>query len=106
MSDRVSSMCDDPESVAAEIDRVLRPEGWICARTPNRNGYIAWGARLRHIAHLHAKAPIFARKSGMTDAGSAGLLRRSGDNRAIIQLTRSWRLLGAMNIRHTLEHST
>lgn len=184
--DHVFEHVDDPESFAAEIDRVLRAGGRICARTPNRNRYIAWGARLvpygsrdrvlsclqrerhpvdvfptryrlntcatlrrhfpdcryrhctypfntepayggslhslwfmlwswsrvapeaplRHIAHLHAKAPIFARKSGMTDGGSAGLLRRSGDNRAIIQLTRSWSLLGAMNIRHTLEHST
>jgi SAM-dependent methyltransferase len=36
---------DDPTSVAAELTRVLRPGGWICARTPNRHGYIAWGAR-------------------------------------------------------------
>jgi SAM-dependent methyltransferase len=37
---------DDPEGVAAELSRVLRPGGWICARTPNRYGYIALGGRL------------------------------------------------------------
>jgi SAM-dependent methyltransferase len=46
VSDHVFEHLDDPAAVAAELDRVLRPGGWICARTPNRNGYIAWGARL------------------------------------------------------------
>lgn len=36
----------DPDATAAELDRVLAPGGWICARTPNRRGYIAVGARL------------------------------------------------------------
>ena len=31
----------DPAPVAAEFDRVLAAGGWICARTPNRWGYIA-----------------------------------------------------------------
>lgn len=44
--DHVFEHLDDPGAVASELDRVLRPGGWICARTPNRNGYIAWGARL------------------------------------------------------------
>jgi SAM-dependent methyltransferase len=46
VSDHVFEHVDNPAAVAAELDRVLRPGGWICARTPNRNGYIAWGARL------------------------------------------------------------
>ena len=46
VSDHVFEHVDDPGAVATELDRVLRPGGWICARTPNRNGYIAWGARL------------------------------------------------------------
>lgn len=46
VSDHVFEHVDDPVAVAAELDRVLRPGGWICARTPNRAGYIAWGARL------------------------------------------------------------
>jgi SAM-dependent methyltransferase len=37
---------DNPDVVASELTRVLRPGGWICARTPNRLGYIALGARL------------------------------------------------------------
>lgn len=36
----------DPESSARELDRLLKPGGWICARTPNKFGYIALGNRL------------------------------------------------------------
>ena len=54
VSDHVFEHVDDPELVAAEIDRILRPGGWVCARTPNRNGYIAWGARLVPYG-LHAR---------------------------------------------------
>ena len=35
-----------PDVVARELDRVLKPLGWVCARTPNRHGYIAMGARI------------------------------------------------------------
>ncbi|MGO8917835.1 MAG: class I SAM-dependent methyltransferase [Stellaceae bacterium] len=35
-----------PESVIKEFLRILKPGGWVCASTPNRNGYIALGARL------------------------------------------------------------
>ncbi|MDP9159516.1 MAG: class I SAM-dependent methyltransferase, partial [Acidobacteriota bacterium] len=31
----------DPKRIACELDRVLKVGGWICARTPNRNGYVA-----------------------------------------------------------------
>jgi hypothetical protein len=31
----------DATRIACEIDRVLKVGGWICARTPNRNGYVA-----------------------------------------------------------------
>lgn len=44
----------DPASVVAELERVLKPGGWVCARTPNRWGYIAVGARLVPKS-LHAK---------------------------------------------------
>lgn len=37
---------DDPEWVAAELGRVVRPGGWICAWTPNKWGYVGIGARL------------------------------------------------------------
>ncbi len=37
---------DDPTFYAAELDRVLRPGGWLCAWTPNRWGFVALGARL------------------------------------------------------------
>jgi SAM-dependent methyltransferase len=39
-SDYVFEHFSDPILSAAEIDRLLKPGGWICARTPNRFGYI------------------------------------------------------------------
>ena len=30
----------------AEIERILKPGGWFCARTPNKWGYISLGANL------------------------------------------------------------
>lgn len=36
----------DPEAVAAELLRILRPGGWICARTPNKYGYVKIAASL------------------------------------------------------------
>ena len=45
----------DPAAAARELDRVLRAGGWICARTPNRHGYIGIGARLvPNRLHAHA----------------------------------------------------
>lgn len=36
----------DPESFVAEVQRVLKIDGWFCARTPNRWSYFAVGARI------------------------------------------------------------
>lgn len=36
----------DPTFIVGEISRVLKPGGWICARTPNRWGYIGIGTNL------------------------------------------------------------
>lgn len=46
ISDFVFEHVTDPSWAANEIERVLRPGGWLCARTPNRWGYIGVGARL------------------------------------------------------------
>jgi len=35
----------DPAYTTSELGRVLNPGGWLCARTPNRWGYISIGAR-------------------------------------------------------------
>jgi SAM-dependent methyltransferase len=35
----------DCAHIAAEISRVLRPGGWLCARTPNKWGYVGVAAR-------------------------------------------------------------
>lgn len=55
VSDHVFEHVEDPDAVVAELERVVRPGGWICARTPNRHGYIALGARLVPN-RLHARA--------------------------------------------------
>lgn len=46
VSDHVFEHVGDPAFVAAELDRVLAPGGWLCARTPNKHGYVALAARL------------------------------------------------------------
>jgi SAM-dependent methyltransferase len=45
----------DPEWASAELLRVLKPGGWICALTPNRWGYVALASRLVPNA-LHRRA--------------------------------------------------
>ncbi|ABA57995.1 hypothetical protein Noc_1510 [Nitrosococcus oceani ATCC 19707] len=61
VSDHTFEHLSDPASVAAEFDRVLKPGGWICARTPNRWGYIGLGANLVpnrwHVAFLRRLQP-------------------------------------------------
>ncbi len=51
----------DPAFYAAEIGRILKPGGWICAITPNRRGYFSIGARLipesLHGTVLHSLVP-------------------------------------------------
>lgn len=46
VADWVLEHVADPANFAAEIERVLKPGGWLCARTPNRWGYVGIGARL------------------------------------------------------------
>jgi SAM-dependent methyltransferase len=51
----------EPEKFSSEIFRILKPGGWICARTPNKWGYIAIGARLvpnrAHVKFLTVLQP-------------------------------------------------
>jgi SAM-dependent methyltransferase len=53
VSDWTLEHIENPNVVVHELGRVLRPGGWLCARTPNRWGYIALGSQLVP-ARLHA----------------------------------------------------
>lgn len=46
VSDHTLEHLDDPDHFSAEVTRLLKPGGWLCARTPNSKGYIAMGARM------------------------------------------------------------
>ena len=46
ISDYVLENVQDPESFASEVQRLLKPSGVFCARTPHKYSYIALGARL------------------------------------------------------------
>jgi SAM-dependent methyltransferase len=46
MSDSTFEHVADTAAIASELDRVLKPGGWLCARTPNRHGYVALINRL------------------------------------------------------------
>ncbi|MEC9356305.1 MAG: methyltransferase domain-containing protein [Pseudomonadota bacterium] len=61
ISDYVLEHVDDPTFFSSEIDRILRPGGWLCARTPNRWGYIGLATTLVpnrwHVAVLRRAQP-------------------------------------------------
>lgn len=46
IADWVLEHIDRPEQFCEEVDRLLRPGGWFCARTPNKWGITGLGARL------------------------------------------------------------
>ncbi|MBR2118628.1 MAG: class I SAM-dependent methyltransferase [Pseudomonadota bacterium] len=46
LSDFTFEHLGDPAAIARSFDRILKPGGWLCARTPNRFGYIALINRL------------------------------------------------------------
>jgi len=46
VSDFTFEHIENPAYVARELDRILTPGGWICARTPNRSGYVSLANRI------------------------------------------------------------
>jgi len=62
VSDHCFEHIAEPAWAAREIDRVLKPGGWLCARTPNRWGYIGIGARMvpnrLHVSVLRRLQPL------------------------------------------------
>lgn len=58
---------EDPDFVAAELTRVLRPGGWFCAVTPSRWSYFAIGARFVPNKY-HAKVLARITRSSREDA--------------------------------------
>jgi len=46
VADYVLEHVEDPEAFAAEVNRILKPGGWFCARTPHKFDYVSIIARL------------------------------------------------------------
>jgi SAM-dependent methyltransferase len=46
VSDMTFEHVTNPGHTIGELKRILKPGGWICARTPNRWGYVGVGANL------------------------------------------------------------
>jgi ubiquinone/menaquinone biosynthesis C-methylase UbiE len=46
IADYVLEHVEEPTRIAREIRRILKPGGWLCARTPNKWGYISIGTRV------------------------------------------------------------
>ncbi|OAI22632.1 hypothetical protein A1351_03830 [Methylosinus sp. R-45379] len=61
VSDTTFEHLEHPEVVAKELLRVLKPEGYICARTPNRWGYVRLASNLLpnrfHVGVLKSVQP-------------------------------------------------
>lgn len=59
--DYVFEHIEDPAAFSLEIDRILKPGGWVCARTPHRNNLVSLFARgvsnARHAAVLRKAQP-------------------------------------------------
>lgn len=45
IADHVLEHLEFPQAFAAEVERVLKPGGWLCARTPTKWGYIGIATR-------------------------------------------------------------
>ncbi len=67
VSDWVFEHIDEPYIVERELYRVLKPGGWICARTPNRWGYIAIGNRILPAYLKHRMLAILQPNRRMED---------------------------------------
>lgn len=61
VADFVFEHIQDPGQVSAELTRILKPGGWLCARTPNKYGPVSLVTRLidnsRHSRVLHWAQP-------------------------------------------------
>ena len=61
VSDYVFEHIENPIWLAAEFDRIVKPGGWICARTPTKYNYVSVAARLvtniKHASVLRIAQP-------------------------------------------------
>lgn len=82
VADYVIEHIMDPQSFAAEINRLLKPGGWFCARTPHKWHYVALaermmpsklGSKLLHFAQPKRKeADVFDKTYKMNTLADIG----------------------------------
>lgn len=83
VADWVFEHLDHPPAFVTEMERVIRPGGWLCARTPNRWGYVGIGARLVpnrwHTRILRRLQPFRSEKDIFPTRYSMNTLTRLGE---------------------------
>jgi SAM-dependent methyltransferase len=62
VSDFAFEHINEPAHVARELDRMLKPGGWLCVRAANRNGYVA-------IANRFMPKPLRKRLASAANPG-------------------------------------
>ena len=80
VADYVLEHIDDPEAFRREIERVLKPGGYFCARTPHKYNYVSIAARLvKNESHQRVLTRIQPDRKAMDVFPTRYRLNKIGD---------------------------